>query len=85
MPHNLFLHSALVDSRTIERKKKAAVAEANYYFLIESGIALLISFFINLFVVCVFAYGFHGTENEDNIGLKDAGDYLKNQFGSSYS
>lgn len=29
MPHNLFLHSALVQSREIDRKNKVLVTEAN--------------------------------------------------------
>ena len=34
--------------------------EANKYFLIESAIALFISFLINVFVVSVFAESFYG-------------------------
>lgn len=60
MPHNLYLHSALVKTRRINRKNKEAVSEANRYFLIEGSIALLISFVLNLFVVTVFARSLHG-------------------------
>ena len=56
MPHNLFLHSALVQTRSVQRTKKKAVREANFYFTIESAISLLVSFFINLCVVAVFAH-----------------------------
>lgn len=63
MPHNLFLHSALVKSRNVDRKSKTAVRQANMYFFIESSIALLISFVINIFVVSVFAYGLSGKTN----------------------
>ena len=31
MPHNMYLHSALVKSRDINRKKPRQVREANYY------------------------------------------------------
>merc|ERR1719427_1078564 len=48
MPHNLFLHSALVQSRVIDRSTKEAVEEANYYFTMEGGISLLVSFYINM-------------------------------------
>lgn len=65
MPHNLYLHSALVKSRDVDRKNKAKIKEANYYFFIEASIALLISFVINVFVVSIFAYGLHGRTNED--------------------
>eukprot|EP01064_Diplonema_japonicum_P030601 TRINITY_DN5241_c0_g2_i10.p1 TRINITY_DN5241_c0_g2~~TRINITY_DN5241_c0_g2_i10.p1 ORF type:complete len:569 (+),score=143.96 TRINITY_DN5241_c0_g2_i10:72-1709(+) len=63
MPHNLFLHSALVLSRKVNRKfdtepemAKYRVTEAIYYNHMESAIALLVSFVINLFVVGVFAH-----------------------------
>ncbi|XP_069588817.1 natural resistance-associated macrophage protein 1 [Ranitomeya imitator] len=65
MPHNIFLHSSLVKSRDIDRKKKQEVKEANMYFLIESTIALLISFVINLFVMSVFAEAFYKKTNHD--------------------
>lgn len=64
MPHNLYLHSALVKSRDIDRKNKEKVKEANYYFFIEAAIALFISFIINVFVVSVFAHGMNRTTNE---------------------
>jgi natural resistance-associated macrophage protein 2 len=84
MPHNIYLHSALVQSRNIDRKSKKAVDEAIYYFGIESIISLTVSFFINMFVVAVFAKGFYinGVGNED-IGLFEAGDNLKERFGSA--
>ncbi|CAL8094331.1 unnamed protein product [Calicophoron daubneyi] len=60
MPHNFFLHSALVTSREIDRSVPEKVREANFYFFIESAIALLVSLVINIFVVSVFAGGFYG-------------------------
>merc|ERR1719210_1427742 len=65
MPHNLYLHSALVKSRNVDRKKDGAVRQANFYFFIEAAIALLISLVINVFVVAVFASGLHGQTNHD--------------------
>ena len=59
MPHNIYLHSALVRSRQIDRSKKGKIREANFYFFIESAIALFVSFIINMFVVVVFAQAFH--------------------------
>ena len=51
MPHNLYLHSALVKSRDIDRRQKSKVKDANYYFFVEACIALFVSFVINVFVV----------------------------------
>ncbi|PIC18841.1 hypothetical protein B9Z55_024592 [Caenorhabditis nigoni] len=65
MPHNFYLHSALVKSRKIDRTNPKRIAEANKYFSIESAIALFVSFFINLFVLSVFARGLYQKTNED--------------------
>ena len=68
MPFNLFLHSSLIQLRNISRTNKNAIREANYYFTLEAGITLLISFFINLCIISVFAKGFYGTDEYDYIG-----------------
>lgn len=65
MPHNIYLHSALVKSRDIDRKQKNQVKEANMYFFIEACIALFVSFLINVFVVSVFAQGFYGKNSTE--------------------
>ncbi|XP_062101296.1 metal transporter Nramp2 [Humulus lupulus] len=81
MPHNVFLHSALVQSRNVDPHKKSKVQEALNYYSIESSVALLISFMINLFVTSVFAKGFYGTKQADSIGLVNAGQYLQDKYG----
>ncbi|XP_063330389.1 natural resistance-associated macrophage protein 2-like isoform X2 [Pelmatolapia mariae] len=63
MPHNIYLHSALVKSREVDRRNKKEVKEANKYFFIESAIALFVSFLINVFVVAVFAQAFYNKSN----------------------
>lgn len=55
MPHNLYLHSALVLSRKVDTKRKSKVHEACMYNNIESAISLLISFLITMAVVVTFA------------------------------
>ncbi|XP_059439379.1 metal transporter Nramp7.2-like isoform X2 [Corylus avellana] len=52
MPHNLFLHSALVISRKIPRTYDD-IRIASKHFLIESGLALFLAFLINVAVVSV--------------------------------
>ncbi len=83
MPHNLYLHSALVQSRAIDRSNRPAVAEANLYNTIESSLSLLLSYFVNMFVVCVFAAGFYGSPIADSIGLRDAGTVLGAKYGNA--
>jgi len=78
MPHNIYLHSALVLSREIDTSDEKKVREANFYYSIESAIALFISFIINMFVVAVFAKGFFG---KNDIGLSDAGELLGQKYG----
>ena len=93
MPHNLYLHSALVRSRDVDRKDHAKVKEANYYFFIEATIALTASFLVNMFVVSVFAEGYYPTNdridsckaqslgNSSSIDLHSAGLFLDNCYG----
>lgn len=81
MPHNVFLHSALVQSREVDPQKPGRVREALRYYSIESTAALAVSFMINLFVMTVFAKAFYGTEQANNIGLGNAGQFLEEKFG----
>ena len=55
MPHNLYLHSALVLTRKINKDDKNEVNEANIYNNIESSISLFMSFMINVAVVSTFS------------------------------
>ncbi|CAH1453928.1 unnamed protein product [Lactuca virosa] len=52
MPHNLFLHSALVLTRKIPTSVRG-INDACRYFLIESGIALFVAFLINVSMIAV--------------------------------
>lgn len=70
MPHNLYLHSALVKSRNINRSKKTNIDEANLFYVFDSGIALICSFIINLFVVGVFAHGLYNKTNWEVVRFK---------------
>uniref|UniRef100_A0A672JDJ5 Natural resistance-associated macrophage protein 2-like n=1 Tax=Salarias fasciatus TaxID=181472 RepID=A0A672JDJ5_SALFA len=69
MPHNIYLHSALVKSRDVDRKNKKEVKEANKYFFIESAVALFVSFLINVFVVAVFAQAFYNKTNMEVVSF----------------
>ncbi|XP_057617450.1 natural resistance-associated macrophage protein 1 isoform X2 [Chionomys nivalis] len=69
MPHNIYLHSALVKSREVDRTRRADIREANMYFLIEATIALSVSFIINLFVMAVFGQAFYQQTNEEAFNI----------------
>lgn len=64
-----------------DNKKK----EANFYFAIESAIALFISYLINLAIVVVFAQVFYkpGQTLAQLPGLYDASEVLSNTLGWS--
>ncbi|KAK6923106.1 NRAMP family [Dillenia turbinata] len=81
MPHNVFLHSALVQSRQVDQQKEGRIQEALRYYSIESTAALGVSFMINLFVTTVFAKAFYGTDIANSIGLANAGHYLQEKYG----
>ncbi|XP_051139599.1 metal transporter Nramp3-like [Andrographis paniculata] len=83
-PYNVFLYSALVQSRKVDTKKKGRVQEALNYYTIESFIAVFVSLAINLFVTTVFAKGFYGTAQADSIGLVNAGEYLEQRYGGGF-
>ena len=61
MPHNLYLHSSLVQTRRIERHP-AAQREAIRYNLADTVVALTIAFFINASILALSASTFfeHG-------------------------
>jgi len=57
MPHNLYLHSSLVQSRNVGRKRKS-IAQACKYNLIDSAIALNAAFFVNAAILILAAATF---------------------------
>ena len=54
------------------------------YARLEAGVVLLGAFCINLFVVCLFAHGFYGTPEANEVGLASAGAYLGERFGALF-
>ena len=59
MPHNLYLHSALVQTRAV-RKGRGAIATAIKFNTIDSVFALFIAFFINAAILVLAAMVFFG-------------------------
>jgi len=62
MPHNLYLHSALVQSRKLQ-KDEASVRSALRFNTIDSTVALTIAFFINAAILVLAAMVFYGKES----------------------
>ena len=62
MPHNLYLHSALVQTRKLERDDRS-IRRALRFNTIDSTVALTIAFFINAAILVLAAMVFFGKES----------------------
>jgi manganese transport protein len=62
MPHNLYLHSALVQSRKLQ-KDEPSIRSAIRFNTIDSIAALTIAFFVNAAILVLAATVFFGKEN----------------------
>jgi manganese transport protein len=58
MPHNLYLHSALVQSRQFQRDEKS-IRTAIRFNTIDSTVALIIAFFVNAAILVLAAMVFY--------------------------
>ncbi len=58
MPHNLYLHSALVQTRGIDGSEKSK-KEAIFFATLDSSVALSIAFFVNAAILIVSAAAFY--------------------------
>src|SRR5271170_1233830 len=61
MPHNLYLHSALVQTRRIGTDTRSKSSACRYY-LIDAAIALNLAFFVNAAILVLSAAVFHSRE-----------------------
>lgn len=71
MPHNLYLHSALVQTRKIERTE-AGLKQAIKFNRIDSTIALNMAFFVNSAILIVAAAVFFKTGNSQVAEIHEA-------------
>lgn len=62
MPHNLYLHSALVQSRKLQ-KDDASIRRALQFNTIDSAVALAVAFFVNAAILVLAATVFFGKES----------------------
>ena len=81
MPHNLYLHSALVQSRRIGGDR-ASLARACGYNLIDSALALNAAFFVNAAILVLSAAVFHAHGHAEVASIEDAHRLLPNFLGS---
>ncbi len=82
MPHNLYLHSALVQTRRHppgDRGKRAAVRWAS----VDTVLALSIAFLVNAAILILAATVFHGTGHEEVASIQEAHRLLAPLLGTS--
>jgi manganese transport protein len=84
MPHNLYLHSALVQSRDYERTpkgKREAIKLAN----IDSAAALTVALFVNAAILIVAAAVFHRSGHYEVAAIEDAYKLLSPLVGAGFA
>ncbi len=84
MPHNLYLHSSIVQSRRYKRTpegKREAIKMAN----IDSALALTIALFVNAAILVVAAAVFHRTGHFEVAAIEDAYKLLSPLVGATFA
>jgi manganese transport protein len=82
MPHNLYLHSSIVQSRKYERTpegKREAITMAN----IDSALALTVALFVNAAILMVAAAVFHRSGHFEVAAIQDAYKLLSPLLGAA--
>lgn len=81
MPHNLYLHSALVQTRKIKRDK-ASIKRALRFNILDSTIALNLAFLVNAAILILAAAVFHASGRHDVAEIKEAHHLLDQLLGT---
>lgn len=76
MPHNLYLHTAAVQSRRVERRENI-VKQAVMFCSWEPVLPIVVSFFVNMAVVTIAAESVYGFEGAESVGLTDFCTYFQ--------
>ena len=71
MPHNLYLHSSIVQTRDFERTPEGK-REAIKFATIDSSVALMFALFINAAILILAAAAFHWSGHQDVERIQDA-------------
>ena len=79
MPHNLYLHSSIVQSRKYDRTNENDKAQAIKYATIDSNIQLSIAFIVNCLLLILGAALFYGVNADKLGGFYDLYHALKTQ------
>ena len=84
MPHNLYLHSSLVQTRKFDRSK-AGIKQALKYNFIDSTIALNLAFFVNAAILILAAATFYKNGMFEVAEIQDAHQFLAPLLGTKWA
>lgn len=84
MPHNLYLHSSLVQTRKFDRSK-TGIKQALKYNLIDSTIALNLAFFVNAAILILAAATFYKNGLFEVAEIQDAHRFLEPMLGTKWA
>lgn len=82
MPHNLYLHSAIVQTRDYEESEEGK-REAVRFASIDSNVALFMAFFVNAAILITAAATFHTSGNFQVAEIEDAYQLLTPLLGTT--
>jgi len=82
MPHNLYLHSSIVQTRRVA-PDPASKREAIRFATLDSTVALLFAFFINAAILVLAAATFHQTGHQNVADINDAHHLLTPLLGTT--
>ena len=71
MPHNLYLHSSIVQTRNFEKTSEGK-RSAIFFATIDSTLSLSLAFFINAAILILAAATFHNSGNQNVADIHDA-------------
>lgn len=84
MPHNLYLHSSLVQTRKFDRTK-SGIKQALKYNFVDSAIALNLAFFVNAAILILAAATFYKNGMFNVAEIQDAHKFLEPLLGTKWA
>ena len=84
MPHNLYLHSSLVQTRKFDRSS-TGIKQAIKYNFIDSAIALNLAFFVNAAILILAAATFYKNGMFEVAEIQDAHQFLQPLLGTKWA
>ena len=84
MPHNLYLHSSLVQTRKIDRSYKG-LKDAIKFNFIDTTIALNLALFVNGAILILAASAFYSTGHNEVSEIQDAHGLLNDVLGNRFA